>query len=372
MIRLTLLCLTALYLSGCATQPMKTEPAPKEAIVSKGFLPPPKSQEQFTVVKTFYATDRNNTGSSSPEDMFGGDRAELSYGEANITIPKGHVPGEIESPSIWKLEFSEDPAKHVTVSSLKPLEKATFFQTLQASVGDGKGSNAFVFVHGYNVSFISAAKRTAQIAYDLKFNGAPVFYSWPSQASTSGYTVDEVNIQWAEANIKNFLSDFFDQSGADNIYLVAHSMGNRGLTRALATLIREKPEINNRLREIILAAPDIDAEVFRRDIAPALAKAGKPITLYASSEDLALAASKQVHKHPRAGDAGESLVLVKGVETIDATGVDTSLLGHSYFAETSPVLADLLGIIRKGLRAKERSGLKPVSSAKGDYWIFNE
>ena len=34
-------------------------------------------------------------------------------------------------------------------------------------------------------------RRTAQIAYDLKFEGAPIVYSWPSQEGLLSYTVDE-------------------------------------------------------------------------------------------------------------------------------------------------------------------------------------
>jgi len=42
------------------------------------------------------------------------------------------------------------------------------------------------------------------------------------------------------------------------------------------------------------------------------------------------------------------LVVVPGVETIDASHVDTSLLGHSYFAETRSVLSDMFYLIRTG------------------------
>jgi esterase/lipase superfamily enzyme len=93
-------------------------------------------------------------------------------------------------------------------------------------------------------------------------------------------------------------------------------MGNRALTRAVASLLTDKPIIRSRLKEVILAAPDIDAEVFKRDIVPALTKTDSPVTLYASSEDLALAASKKVHGYPRAGDSGQGLVVVPGIETI--------------------------------------------------------
>ena len=93
-----------------------------------------------------------------------------------------------------------------------------------------------------------AARRTAQISYDLAFEGAPVFYSWPSQAKTSAYTIDEQNIEWAQANLKGFLDEFFQRSGAQNVYLIAHSMGNRALTRAVASLLTEKPALRSRLK----------------------------------------------------------------------------------------------------------------------------
>ena len=39
--------------------------------------------------------------------------------------------------------------------------------------------HAVVFVHGYNTAFDYAVYRTAQIAYDLKFDGVPFLFSWP-------------------------------------------------------------------------------------------------------------------------------------------------------------------------------------------------
>ncbi|HEX2584807.1 MAG TPA: alpha/beta hydrolase, partial [Steroidobacteraceae bacterium] len=232
--------------------------------------------------------------------------------------------------------------------------------------------SAFLFVHGYNVTFEDAARRTAQMSYDLSFDGAPVFYSWPSKGATSAYTIDEQNVEWAQANLRDFLEDFFNRSDAINIYLIAHSMGNRALTRALASLLHDKPEIKDRLKEVILTAPDIDADVFKRDIAPALAAAGRPITLYASSKDLALVASKKVHGYPRAGDSGQGLIITPGIETIDATQVDTSLLGHSYFADEKSVLSDMYYLIGTGERASQRFGLNGIDTDAGRYWQFKK
>jgi esterase/lipase superfamily enzyme len=138
----------------------------------------------------------------------------------------------------------------------------------------------------------------------------------------------------------------------------------------VASLLNDQPSVRSRLKEIILTAPDIDADVFKRDIAPALTAAKRPITLYASSKDKALMASKKVHGNPRAGDSGSSLIIVPGIETIDATGTDTSFLGHSYFAETRSVLSDLFYLIRNEQRADSRFGLHRIDSQQGRYWKF--
>ena len=72
------------------------------------------------------------------------------------------------------------------------------------------------------------------------------------------------------------------------------------------------------------------------------------ITLYASSNDEAIKLSKKVHAYPRAGESGPDIVVVPGLDTIDVSNVDTSLLGHSYFAEKRTVISDLFYLIRDG------------------------
>jgi len=329
-------------------------------------------KEIFVVVNVFYATDRNRTASTKPAEMFGvGRAAALRYGSCAVSIPRDHQEGELESPSIWQLEFREDPSKHVVLLSIVVSTKDKFFEDVAARVRAYDKKSAFLFVHGYNVTFEDAARRTAQISHDLRFAGASVFYSWPSQGSSPAYFVDEQNIEWAQANLRGFLEDFFTRSDAQSVYLIAHSMGNRALTRAIAALIKDKPSLRNRLKEVILAAPDIDVDVFKRDIAPALTAAGRPITLYASSRDLALETSEKVHKYPRAGDSGQGLVVLPGIETIDATAVDTSLFGHSYIAGSPSVLRDVSNLIQNGKRADQRL-LRGMDSPAGRYWMFEQ
>ena len=366
----------ALVTARAPSEPASTPPEPVIAS-SPGAIPvkmspvPEEKRAEYAKVRVFFVTDRNPTGETKPGKMFGDNRSSnLTYGTCEVSIPKDHRTGELETPSIWLLEIREDPTKHVVLQSTVIKSRDKFFSEVATRVHQSKSGKAFLFVHGYNVTFADAARRTAQITYDLDFDGAPTFYSWPSQGAIAAYTIDEQNIEWAQPNLKNFLEDFFAHSGSKDVYLIAHSMGTRALTRAIASLLNEKPTLRSRLKEVILAAPDIDADIFKRDIAPALTATGSPITLYASSRDRALVASRKVHGNPRAGDTHQGVVIVPGIETVDATHVDTDFLGHSYLSENKSVLSDIFNLIRHGKRADQRFDLRAVDLQEGRYWEF--
>lgn len=329
--------------------------------------------QAYGVVRVWFGTDRNDTGSNVPRERFGDDRGEtISYGTVEVSIPPGHVKGELESPLVLR-EQLETPEKHVVLLRVKVEDAPGYWAGLRQRLADGK-RNILVFVHGYNTSFEEAARRTAQIAWDVEFSGVPMFYSWPSRGSVAKYPHDETNVEWAQSNLRVFLRDIALNLEADGVYLIAHSMGNRALTRAFIDLGRELPADKLALfREVVLTAPDIDADVFRRDIAPQLVAIGTSVTLYASSKDRALKASRAVHGKPRAGDSGGDLVVVRGMETVDASDIDTSVigLGHAYVAESRPVLEDLFLLITDHKRAAQRFGLMRLKSASGEtYWKF--
>ncbi len=257
----------------------------------------------FAVFKAPLTLDLPKTPSSELRS-YGAQRGKLELGVCEVSIPKSHEVGELESPSVLRLEFCEDPARHVMLFSVKNQPAEQFFAELRQCVGRSSQKSAFVFVHGYNVTFADAARRTAQIAYDLKFDGAPIFFSWPSQGELLQYAVDETNIDWTAPHLHQFLTDVVRQSAAQRIHLIAHSMGNRALTSVLRSLASLQESSEPMFNEVILTAPDIDAEVFVNDIAPAVVKTARRVTLYASSNDEALIVSKKVHGYPRAATAG--------------------------------------------------------------------
>jgi esterase/lipase superfamily enzyme/HEAT repeat protein len=310
------------------------------------------------------------TAAEAPSLHYGGeysDRVEL--GVCEVTIPDIHEKGELEGPSIFRLEIKVDPEKHITLRHVDRLEYTDFFTKLDWEL-DEKGKNLLVFVHGYNVSFEDAARRTAQMSSDLKFPGAAVFYSWPSQGHWYKYRVDEQNVAASVDQLKSFLLAVAEETQADTINLVAHSMGNRVLTGALQAIDQSSRKNAKLFNQVVLAAPDIDAAVFKNQIAPAIVTKAERVTLYASSKDLALYASRQFNSgEARAGDVGEEVVVVPGIETIDASAGDSSLLGHCYYGSSVSILRDIEKLLQNQ-SARERPCLHPISREGSTYWLF--
>jgi esterase/lipase superfamily enzyme len=250
--------------------------------------------------------------------------------------------------------------------------EALFFKQISDRVSMSARKEAFVFVHGFNVAFDDAVRRTAQMSYDLAFEGPAITFSWPSQASLAplDYTKDQRNADVSAQALQEFLLRLKGTSSQLTVHLVAHSMGNRVLARALERLGDVRSTGKPPLQEVAMMAPDIDAELFRQ-AAGKIAASAQHVTLYASSADLALKAAQKVAGYPRAGEGGNGLVVVPGIDTIDASTVETSWLGlsHAYYADNSTILSDLFGLIR-GKRPAERFGLQPIKIPSGTYWQF--
>lgn len=162
-------------------------------------------------------------------------------------------------------------------------------------------SHALFFLHGFNVSFEEAAIRAAQIGYDLKVSGAAEFFSWPSRGSVVAYPADEASIEASEGAITDFLVDFTRSCEAEKVHVIAHSMGNRGLLRALQR-IAANAETRGKFRfgQVFLAAPDVDRDLFL-DLAHLYPEHAERTTLYASHEDKPVHLSAHLHEAPRAG-----------------------------------------------------------------------
>jgi esterase/lipase superfamily enzyme len=331
-----------------------------------GEPPPP-----WVEITSFFATNRKATGNTAPDDFFGSDREQsLQFGKTVVSIPTNRKPGTMNLPSLWKLELSADPNKHFIFKNVLPLDTEAARAEMSKILADSTRKSLLVFVHGYNVSFTEAALRTAQLAHDLSFPGTAAFFSWPSAANVRGYWHDEEAVQLSQAAFDKFLDRIADV-GASEIFLVAHSMGNRLVTTVLNDRAAQGKSLPN-LRELFLAAPDINAEIFREMIVPSIAKLqGVHRTIYASSSDLALRASKIVHDYRRVGETDGGVLTFDGFETIDASGVAPLLraFGHSYVVDSTKVLGDIAETLTMHFTADQRS-LQRAGAPPGYWWLL--
>lgn len=293
---------------------------------------------------------------------------QLHYGSCVVSVPTSHKIGKLERPDWFsKLFFEESKNKYFTVLENNELVEAKFVESFQDKLKNSSEKDVLLFIHGFNVNFNDAIMRTAQLGYDLNFKGVVTAFSWPSVGSLWGYEAD-----CSTADISShYLCDFIktiSTGDISNLYIIAHSMGNVVLTKALEKLKIVGMYPNEKISQIILAAPDIDKDIFINQIMPAI-KCKARFTLYASKKDKALLISKKLrYGYPRAGDGGENITIVEGVETVDASKVDTALLGHGYFSDTQSLINDI-HMVLQGLHPNKRI-LDQKEKNTQVYWAF--
>lgn len=332
------------------------------------------SSKPFEIVDVFYATDRESEKRPGVENQVRylnklAKVSKLEYGVCRVTIPANHKVGKLESPSIWRFQIHDDPAKHFTVLECATRTAGGFFKELRSIVDRTENKSAFVFIHGYNVAFDEAAKRTAQLARDMKFSGAPILYSWASAASFLDYPKDEETVALTVKRLQAFLKDLIQSSGATELHLIAHSMGNRALVQALSLLQAASVPTPKPFKQVVLTAPDVPTQDVDELIAAANAQAER-VTLYASNKDKALLASKTLHTNPRLGYVYDFPFFTAGMDSIDASSVKTDIMGHSVFSNTRTVLSDLSEVIRHGEPPARRFDLQKLVTPAGLCWTF--
>jgi len=315
-------------------------------------------------VPVFFATNRRPQAEKPAEGPFGGEPAqELSFGLAHVTIPvAAHKMGRLETPRWWRLfGASPDARRHVLLQGTESLSQAEFQHRLGLAVREEPSGDLLVFMHGYNVTFEDAARRAAQLSHDLKLRGAVALFSWPSLGSAAAYFADEERAALSAERLSAFLRTL-EGGPWRKVHLMAHSMGNRVLVLGLA----DHPRPQLPLGQVVFVAADVYVEVFRQKY-PRMAEGGTRATSYVSRTDLALFLSSLLHRADRIGITRGEPFVIEGMETVDATAVDTSLLGHSYFGSERSVLTDLGFLIREGLPA-DRRGLERRPGR--DCWDF--
>ncbi|CAM6129462.1 unnamed protein product [Calypogeia fissa] len=367
---------------------------------------------RYTVVKVFYATDRRVTedgdyiGEISRREFISGHEesngdhpiagagelpevSPLEFGIAEVGIPGIHGVGGMEAPHARE---ESSPLKHVQLQG-----------------------ELLIFIHGYNVSHKGALKRAAQLKYDLQFQGAVIAYSWSSRGTLYGYSHDEATVKKTVRYLESFLLSIMQEVKAPRAHILAHSMGNRALIRALDMLHGGEsfPPPRCRLSEIIFAAADESHSIFEKLVkkmrkgymvskspgsdasnssgdttakCDTTAKSNAVsysredflphLTVYCSTDDWALKVSRFVHDfRSRLGDTRSFLQAEANVDfhdVVDASGMDISSLHHSYYGDVPEVIQDLKVVLTERIPASSRPNLHAITHLGTPFYAFNE
>jgi esterase/lipase superfamily enzyme len=289
-----------------------------------------------------------------------GEKVMLGTCEVLIDLQAGF------NDSLLNVFRDRDASRYYAIRKISEMSKAEFVSAFAGGINKDSSHDALLFVHGYNVSFNDACRRAAQIAYDIKFEGPILLYSWPSHNTWYIYGGDEDMEIWSRPHFDSFLHSLLNQKGLGHLHIIAHSMGNRLVTNALFSKDMTAEE-KRHVGEVVLAAPDIFRDVFDQ-YKHFDQLTHQRVTLYASDHDQALRLSKWFHSDSRAGDANPEVDVQAGLDSVDASAVDTSFFGHSYVGESRPVLEDLSLLISTNREPGKRFGLTGDGQPPKQWW----
>ncbi|MEQ9505988.1 MAG: alpha/beta hydrolase [Hyphomonas sp.] len=311
------------------------------------------------------------------KDFTSQDAQRLQYGRADIWLPKlieeGGTRDRGETPILEgpPPEEPDELAKYVFLTRITKAGSDAFLTEMDNALASRNSDSVLLFVHGFNTPFDDALIRSAQLSVDLSRRGVfdvgvPVLFSWPSagKVSIEDYRGDQDRSFGAAPYLEEFLDVITDNAEITRVNIVAHSMGNRILTKALESYAADYLERHGRDDlefRIILVAADVDVDIFEATTG-ILDNLKANVTIYTSDADRALHVSEIINSKPRLGDTNGDKPFIRAnpsYQTVDATGIATELfgLGHNYYSDNPFVLGDIVCALAEAnpeLRALER------------------
>ncbi len=336
--RLSALMLLMLALAGCGGRAVLGLAA-TGVVKANAAIPAPVLNDKTgpkAVIPVFVATSRERSDDLSLP--YSAKRSPtLNFSRVDIGIPPTHKNGQVEKSST-----KPNPASNFAATTFQPYDNGeAWVSKINAELAKRPANQRelFIFVHGYNNNFADSVFRAAQMTYDFGIPGVTVHYSWPSAGSLGLYVYDRDSATFGRDGLAETLR-LAAKTKASKILLVGHSMGTFVVMEALRELANSgQTDVFRRMSGVMLAAPDIDIDVFQAQVAD-IGQLPKPFTVLVSRADRALNVSGRiVGGHPRVGDGSSIPTLQKlGIVVLDASDLDGG--AHGVFA-SSPTLMNM-------------------------------
>ncbi|HUE47522.1 MAG TPA: alpha/beta fold hydrolase [Aestuariivirgaceae bacterium] len=317
-----------LLVAGCASRPGPEVLSP---------VGPAPGIAQVTV---YTATTRAPSGDEALH--FTSERAHaMRFARYTVAIPPVHQPSQIEWPT-----GTPDPSRSFAVVDRTVLAQQAFLDEVQAASRSTANVGAGIFVHGFNYNFPETVFRLAQLSADATLEGPQIAFSWPSQANLRGYLDDLNSATYSRDYLAELIIDVAARTRGD-IAIVGHSMGAWLVMETVRQLRLEGyDQVIGRLR-VILAAPDIDVDVFRQQL-QVIGPLDRPMMVLVSPDDRALLFSELLSaSRPRIGTSDvrdpevQAAARANNVQIVDISALaDTSGAGHDRYIALATTIPD--------------------------------
>jgi esterase/lipase superfamily enzyme len=331
-IRRLLPCLALVVLAGCGGHPKNV------------LFPVADTVPNTSRVDMLVATTRARSTVSG--EMFTGERARTpSFAQMRVSLPKVRNEGDVA----WPKRLPSNPKTDFATLKADALSLEAAKGWLNASVRRNRDHSVLVFIHGFNNRFEDSVYRFAQIVHDSNVRSTPVLVTWPSRGSLLAYGYDRESTNYTRNALETLFQYLAKDGTVKEVNVLAHSMGNWLALEALRQMAIRNGGLPAKFKNVMLAAPDVDVDVFRSQIED-MGDPHPQFTLFVSRDDKALAFSRRVWGNiPRLGSIDPETAPYKTeladykVSVIDLTKIKVSDdLNHSKFAE-SPQVVQLIG-----------------------------
>ena len=245
-----------------------------------------------------------------------------------------------------------------------------------------------LYIHGFNNDFDETAFDLAEIWHFMGREGVPILYSWPAgYGGAAGYGYDRESGEFTVLHLKQLLRALADIPEVERIQILAHSRGTDVITSALRELFietwasGESARKRFRIANLVLAAPDLDAEVAgQRLFGEKVGLGVGRLTIYASQGDKALGFAETLFGSIyRLGRASEETLPIAAsdyihrqdyVDIVD-NQVSADFFGHGYFHSHPASSSDLILVLRYDLQAGTEHG-RPLKPGGANIWVLTE
>ncbi len=278
-LRLPLAFLALMSLAACGGRP-------------EGVLTPTGTQAAGTTkVDVLVATTRSDENVPAGE-MFSGERAiGLRFADIAVSIPPEGMrkAGDVQ----WPASLPADPMREFATIRADRIDQKEALKRFYARLKQTPHRSVLLFVHGYNTRFEEAVYRLAQVTHDSRAPALPLLFTWPSRGKLMAYTYDRESSNYSRDALESVLQYLAKDPAVGEISILAHSMGNWVTLEALRQMAIRNGAIAPKIRNVMLAAPDVDVDVFRRQI-ETIGEKRPPFTVFVSQDDKALALSGRI------------------------------------------------------------------------------